>query len=346
MCRASVLIPTHEHAATLPFAVASVQAQGIDDIEILIVGDGVNDELRAIVERLRADDARIKFFDFPKGPRNGEMHRDGVVRQAAGRIVCYQTDDDLWLPGHLEDMEAALESADFVGSMTANVMIDGQIWAYFFDQTRPEFREPWLAGKLNGFGTWANDGFGLASTAHRMEAYLRLPEGWTTTPSGTPTDQFMWMKFVRQPWCRIKVLPWPTTARFPAGDRLDWTAQQHVAEKARWLEIMATPAGTQQLYREILRRFGEILLMQIAAARAGAADPETARTLAGIVRSAAFERECEAIRVRAEEREEIRARAEAERAQMLASTSWRVTAPLRAAGEMLRRLGPKTGPKA
>jgi glycosyltransferase involved in cell wall biosynthesis len=87
MCRASVLIPTHEHAATLPFAVASVQAQGIDDIEILIVGDGVNDELRAIVERLRADDARIKFFDFPKGPRNGEMHRDGVVRQAARSLV-------------------------------------------------------------------------------------------------------------------------------------------------------------------------------------------------------------------------------------------------------------------
>src|SRR6187397_3559137 len=46
MLRASVLLPTHVHAATLPFAVASVQAQGIDDIEILIVGDGVNDTLR------------------------------------------------------------------------------------------------------------------------------------------------------------------------------------------------------------------------------------------------------------------------------------------------------------
>jgi len=89
MPRVSVLIPTHgRRAATLPFAVASVQAQGVDDIEILIVGDGVDGEVRATVERLRANDSRIRFFDFPKGPRNGEIHRDGVLRQARGRIVC------------------------------------------------------------------------------------------------------------------------------------------------------------------------------------------------------------------------------------------------------------------
>ena len=52
MLRASVLIPTHDHAATLPFAVKSVQSQGIDEIEILIVGDGVDDALRATVKRL------------------------------------------------------------------------------------------------------------------------------------------------------------------------------------------------------------------------------------------------------------------------------------------------------
>ena len=89
MYRASVLIPTHGHrAATLPFAVASVQAQDVEDIEILIVGDGVDDSVRSTVERLQAADSRIRFFDFEKGPRNGEIHRDGVLRQARGRIVC------------------------------------------------------------------------------------------------------------------------------------------------------------------------------------------------------------------------------------------------------------------
>jgi hypothetical protein len=32
-----------------------------------------------------------------------------VLRQARGRIVCYQADDDLWLPVHLQDMQTALE---------------------------------------------------------------------------------------------------------------------------------------------------------------------------------------------------------------------------------------------
>lgn len=70
MLRASVLIPTHEHAATLPFAVKSVQSQGIDEIEILIVGDGVDGTLRAVIERLCADDARINSSRlFRKQPK-------------------------------------------------------------------------------------------------------------------------------------------------------------------------------------------------------------------------------------------------------------------------------------
>jgi glycosyltransferase involved in cell wall biosynthesis len=159
MYRASVLIPTHSHrAATLPFAVASVQAQDIEDIEILIVGDGVDDSVRSTVARLQAKDSRIRFFDFPKGPRNGEIHRDGVLRQARGRIVCYQADDDLWLPGHLQDMTTALENADFVGAMHVNIDLEGRARGYFFDLERPEFREPWLIWQPNHYGSWASNG--------------------------------------------------------------------------------------------------------------------------------------------------------------------------------------------
>src|SRR5215208_2665572 len=182
MYRASVLIPTHEHAATLPFAVKTVQQQGIEDIEILIVGDGVNDQLRATIKELQAGDRRIRFFDLPKGPRHGEIHRDAVLRQAQGRIVCYQCDDDLWLPGHLQAVEAGLESADFVGAMQVDVEPDDRLRGYLFDLERPEFVEPWLEWKPHEFGDWANHGFGLAFAAHRLEAYCRLPQGWTTAP--------------------------------------------------------------------------------------------------------------------------------------------------------------------
>jgi hypothetical protein len=38
----------------------------------------------------------------------------------------------LWLPGHLQDMEEALECADFAGSMVANVSTDGRVWEAAF----------------------------------------------------------------------------------------------------------------------------------------------------------------------------------------------------------------------
>src|SRR6516162_3840635 len=306
MCRASVLIPTHgRRAATLPLAVASVQAQGIDDIEILIIGDGVDDAVRSTVEGLRAADARIRFFDFPKGPRDGEIHRDGVLRQARGRIVCYQADDDLWLPGHLEDMEAALENADFVGAMHVNVEREGRIRGYFFDIERPEFRDLWVSWQAHPYGSWASNGFGLAFAGHRLEAYLRLPEGWTTTPTGLPTDQFMWMKFARQPWCRIRSLQWPVSLHFPAPDRRDWTEQQRVDELARWTDIIARPNGMEHLYRAMLRTFGDILL-----------EHGLMVTQQGAAAAAALERE-QALRAKAEGERDAeqtpRTRAEAER---------------------------------
>jgi GalNAc5-diNAcBac-PP-undecaprenol beta-1,3-glucosyltransferase len=327
MPRVSVLIPTHaRRAATLPFAVASVQAQGIDDIEILIVGDGVDDQVRSTVERLQAADSRIRFFDFPKGPRNGEIHRDGVLRQARGEIICYQASDDLWLPGHLQDMMAALEDADFVGAMHVNVELEGRVRGYFFDIERREFKDLWVSWQAHPYGPWASNGFGLAFGGHRLEAYLRLPEGWTTTPTGLPTDQFMWTKFAREPWCRIRALQWPVSLHFPAPDRRNWTDQQRVDELARWTEIIARPDGREHVYRAMLRTFGNILLQQSlttvqqhAAISTALEREETLRARAQVERDAAQTlREAEQtrrIKVEAERDAEqtLRAKAEAER---------------------------------
>jgi hypothetical protein len=262
MLRASVLIPTHEHAATLPFAVASVQAQCSNDVEILIVGDGVDDAMRAAVARLQAEDSRIRFFDFPKGPSKGEVHRDVVLRQARGRIVCYQCDDDLWLPGHLQDLEQALEAADFAGSMHADVSPEGRVRGYFFDFERPEFRESWLEWRPNRHGEWASDGFGLSFAAHRLDAYLRLPDGWSTTAPGYPTDQTMFMKFVREPWCRIRALSWPVALHFPDAERRGWSDRRRTQELSRWTKALASPDGNAQIFRQVFRTLGDTLLQQ------------------------------------------------------------------------------------
>src|SRR5262245_7005181 len=174
MPRISVLLPTHEHAATLPYAVRSVQRQGVDDLEILICGDGATDPVRAVVADLQRADARIRFFDLPKAPARGELNRDAVMRQARGDIICHQNDDDLWLPGHVDALERALADTDFAGAMQVNVGADGKLRAHYFDLERPEFVAPWLDWNANDFGAWACDGFGPIFVAHRRDAFLRL----------------------------------------------------------------------------------------------------------------------------------------------------------------------------
>jgi len=47
MSDAAILIPTHRHAELLPFAVRSALGQVDADVEVLVVGDGVNDATRA-----------------------------------------------------------------------------------------------------------------------------------------------------------------------------------------------------------------------------------------------------------------------------------------------------------
>jgi glycosyltransferase involved in cell wall biosynthesis len=86
---ATVVLPTHDHATTLPYALESVQRQTVEDLEIVVVGDGVGDDTREVVAARMREDARIRFLDRPKGERHGERHRHEALAGARGRIVCY-----------------------------------------------------------------------------------------------------------------------------------------------------------------------------------------------------------------------------------------------------------------
>ena len=85
MIEATILIPTFDHGPTLNRSVASALDQTVKEIEVFVVGDGVSDPTRDIVAELRSRDHRIRFFDHPKGPRNGEIHRHAALQDARGR---------------------------------------------------------------------------------------------------------------------------------------------------------------------------------------------------------------------------------------------------------------------
>lgn len=240
----TVLIPTHDHSDTLPYAVRSVLWQSREDFELLIVGDGVPDRTREIARDLMAEDSRIRFFDFPKGERHGETYRHQVLERANGRFVCYQSDDDLWFPEYLETMAGLLESHDLAHCMQVDVTPEGTVMSWMFDARV----DPLALSKMEA----SRDGFGLNSGGHRLDAYRRLPRGWHPALLGINTDLYFWLQWLREPWCRYVSHKWPHVVHLSSATRREWSLARRTEELASWWERIQSGAERERLVRECL----------------------------------------------------------------------------------------------
>jgi GalNAc5-diNAcBac-PP-undecaprenol beta-1,3-glucosyltransferase len=229
---ATVLVPTHDHGVTLVYSVRSALAQTIGDLEVFVVGDGVPDMTREVMSELTASDERVRFFDNPKGPRHGELHRHAALQEARGEIVCYLADDDLWLPDHVEQLRVLLADADFAHTRPLWIDIRGHPHPWLVDLERPFYRELLLGGENR---------IPLSCGGHTAELYRRLPDGWRTTPAETHTDLFMWQQILAAPDCRAVSGSRPTVVHFPSPARSAWSTDERLAELDAWARRLDEP---------------------------------------------------------------------------------------------------------
>ena len=111
----SVIVPCYGQAHLLPEAVASVQAQDVDDWELLVVDDGSPDDTATVAARLTAEDSRVRLIRKPNGGLSSA--RNAGLDVATGRFVQFLDADDLLLPGKFSANMAALQ--DGTGSALA-----------------------------------------------------------------------------------------------------------------------------------------------------------------------------------------------------------------------------------
>ena len=267
---ATILVPTTgDRGPLLPHSVGSALRQTVEDIEVLVVGDGVDDTTRGIAEDLVAGDDRVRFFDFPKGQRRGEPNRDEVLRRhARGRIVCYLTDRDLYLPTHVEVLAGLLADADLAHTLRVSIEDDGELR----HRRWPDLRLPEQLARHDEY-PWL---LPLSFVGHTMAAYERLPEGWAVTPDGWPTDRWMFRKFLAQPWCRVASSPEPTVIYLKRGDHgsSGWTTAQRRELLAAWDERATAPGFPAAFARDA----HDALVTELATTSQELADLE-ARTL-------------------------------------------------------------------
>jgi GalNAc5-diNAcBac-PP-undecaprenol beta-1,3-glucosyltransferase len=247
--RATVLIPTHDHGPTLRHSVASALAQTVTDIEIFIVGDGMPDAARDVARSVARLDPRIRLFENPKGPRHGEILRHEALREAVGHAVCYLSDDDLWMPNHVETMLALLEHCDFANAVPLYLdLVKGLQGMITVNLENDYFRQLMVSG---------TNRVPLSCGAHTLQMYRRLPHGWRTTPAGIFTDGYMWQQFLADPACRAASAARPTVLCFPSTMRTTATIAERVDELAYWRGRIEDPVLTawalEWLVREAAR---------------------------------------------------------------------------------------------
>src|SRR5262249_25651577 len=236
-----------DHWLLLRPSLRTVQEQSVEDLEILVIGDGVPDETRELVAEIGKGDPRIRFFDNPKGPRNGEIHRAAALAEARGEIVCYQADDDLWCREHVEELRDLLSAADFAHNVALTVASDGSV-------------SPWLAvlesGVFRAHMLRGANFLPLSVVGHTMSAYRSLPWGWRTTPPAIPTDLYMWQQFLMQPGIRLASGSRPSVFNFRTPARRTWTLAERRSELERWYEFVHDPRWSNELEPTFSARCG------------------------------------------------------------------------------------------
>lgn len=242
----TVLVPTHNHSHLIGYALRSIQRQTFKDLELFVVGDGAPAATRDVVASLASTDSRIRYFDFPKGERHGELNRHVALAEARGSLVAYCGDDDLWLPDHLSSLVRLLRRADFANMIQVEIYLKGALNVRLGNLAHATTRKRMLD---EGFGF-----FGLTEAGHSLAAYRRLDEGWAPAPVGTPSDQHLFRKFVALPGIRCASANKATAIHLPSPLRLKWPDEARVEELRGFSERLDSPSLRHQLRDAIVAK--------------------------------------------------------------------------------------------
>jgi glycosyltransferase involved in cell wall biosynthesis len=250
--RASVIVPIHNKPTTLPLTIDTVLRQSEPRLEVLLVGDGVTDEVRDVVAKLVAEDERVRFLDFPKGPHHGERYRHDAIEAAESDAIFYLCDDDLLLPDHVADLLALLADHNVVQSRNGWMTAAGEVRFYAAELADPDSVALHLRDDLRF------NSISITGTAHSRALYRAVDDPWDTTPAGQWPDHHQFRKLLRHPDFRGATSRRMTALQFPTtvDGRDTWTDEQRLAELRPWHRLVTEPGGQDAVDR--LARQGEL----------------------------------------------------------------------------------------
>jgi glycosyltransferase involved in cell wall biosynthesis len=97
-CIVSIIIPTRDRSQLVKRAITSVLKQTLQEIEVIVVIDGLDTETQRELSQFY--DRRLRIIQLPSS-KGGAAARNAGVAKAKGRWIAFLDDDDEWLPEKL-----------------------------------------------------------------------------------------------------------------------------------------------------------------------------------------------------------------------------------------------------
>lgn len=99
--KVSVIIPTYNRAKFIPNAIKSVIDQKYDNIEIIIVDDGSNDNTEEVVNSFQKNYSNIFYCHNERSKGPSGARNTGIIK-SSGEYIAFLDSDDVWLNGQLK----------------------------------------------------------------------------------------------------------------------------------------------------------------------------------------------------------------------------------------------------
>src|SRR5680860_28131 len=112
-CEITVCMATYNGARYLREQLQSILLQLSDKDEVVVVDDGSTDGTLGVIEEL--SDSRVRVFRHDVNKGHVATFEESLY-QARGELIFLSEQDDVWLPGRVVAMRAALLTSTYVAS--------------------------------------------------------------------------------------------------------------------------------------------------------------------------------------------------------------------------------------
>jgi glycosyltransferase involved in cell wall biosynthesis len=221
--RVSVIIATYNRSEVLRYAIASVLDQTMDDLELLVVGDGCTDDSEQVVAAI--GDPRLRWINLPvnTGHQSGPNNRG--LQEAKGEFVAYLGHDDLWLKHHLACTIGKLEE-------TGAAFAHSLLVRFFTAEDRfgtPVYPKPQLGS-----------GGPPSCTVHRRNVIEKIG-GWNDYRTLVISPETDFFNRATAAGFKAVFVPRLTAIKFPASKRKDVYRTRPSHEQALWYQRISEP---------------------------------------------------------------------------------------------------------